>query len=178
MVRNEHQHPQLIVQLAINEKGILRGNYTDEITDNTLPIHVAVDKETQPAAWTVGGNKQTVMEAGLILQRDARSAVERQFDDFLEQFWIRQPLFSRGRSEFDVLLGPAVRVHFNHRVVPFSRTIGSPLSSFVRRSGAPPNGLSAALASPLGSGFRRRMSSRRRQPGRLAYRVHRNTLTC
>jgi hypothetical protein len=46
MVRNEHQHPQLIVQLAINEKGILRGNYTDEIADNTLPIHVAVHKET------------------------------------------------------------------------------------------------------------------------------------
>jgi hypothetical protein len=65
MVRNENQHPQLIVQLAINEKGVLRGNYTDEITENTLPIHGAVDKETQRAAWTVGGNKQTVMEAGL-----------------------------------------------------------------------------------------------------------------
>jgi hypothetical protein len=65
MVRNEQQHPQLIVQLAINKHGILRGNYTDEITDHTLPIHGAVDKETQRAAWTVGGNKQTVMEAGL-----------------------------------------------------------------------------------------------------------------
>ena len=30
MVRNRHQHPQLIVQLAINEIGILRGNYTDD----------------------------------------------------------------------------------------------------------------------------------------------------
>jgi hypothetical protein len=65
MVRNEQQHPQLIVQLAINKQGILRGNYTDEVSDNTLPIHGAVDKETQRAAWTVGGNKQTVMEAGL-----------------------------------------------------------------------------------------------------------------
>ena len=65
MVRNEQQHPQLIVQLAINKQGILRGNYTDEITDSTLPIHGAVDKQTQRAAWTVGGNKQTVMEAGL-----------------------------------------------------------------------------------------------------------------
>ncbi|MEX0679485.1 MAG: hypothetical protein WD063_20590 [Pirellulales bacterium] len=65
MVRNEHQHPQLIMQLAIDRQGILRGNYTDEITDHTLPIHGAVDKDTQRAAWTVGGNKQTVMEAGL-----------------------------------------------------------------------------------------------------------------
>jgi hypothetical protein len=65
MVRNENQHPQLIVQLAINQQGILRGNYTDEVTDHTLPIHGAVDKQTQRAAWTVDGNKQTVMEAGL-----------------------------------------------------------------------------------------------------------------
>ncbi len=65
MVRNEHQHPQLVVQLAINKQGILRGNYTDEVTDNTLPIRGAVDKQTQRAAWTVGGNKRTVMEAGL-----------------------------------------------------------------------------------------------------------------
>ena len=147
MVRNEHQHPQLIVQLAINEKGILRGNYTDEITDNTLPIHGAVDKETQRAAWTVGGNKQTVLEAALILQRDVRSAVERQVDDFLEQFWIRQPLFSRGQSEFAVLLDPAVRVHFNDRVVPFARTIGF-FPEFIRSSfRVPPNGLSAACFS-------------------------------
>jgi hypothetical protein len=65
MVRNENQHPQLIVQLAVDAQGILRGNYTDEISDHTLPIHGAVDKETQRAAWTVGENKSTVMEAGL-----------------------------------------------------------------------------------------------------------------
>ncbi len=65
MVRNENQHPQLILQLAVNEQGILRGNYTDEVTENTSPIHGAVDKQTQRAAWTVGDNKTTVMEAGL-----------------------------------------------------------------------------------------------------------------
>jgi hypothetical protein len=65
MVRNENQHPQLILQLAINEQGILRGNYTDEVTENTSPIHGAVDKQTQRAAWTVGDNKTTVMDAGL-----------------------------------------------------------------------------------------------------------------
>ncbi len=65
MVRNEQQHPQLIVQLAINQQGILRGNFTDEVTDHTSPIHGAVDKTTQRAAWTVGNNQQTVMEAGI-----------------------------------------------------------------------------------------------------------------
>ena len=65
MVRNEQQHPQLIMQMALNKQGILRGNYTDELSEHTLPIHGAVDQQTQRAAWTVGNNQQTVMEAGL-----------------------------------------------------------------------------------------------------------------
>jgi hypothetical protein len=65
MVRDEQQHPQFIVQMAINKQGILRGNYIDELTESTLPIRGAVDNATKRAAWMVGGNKQTVMEAGL-----------------------------------------------------------------------------------------------------------------
>ena len=65
MVRDEKQTPKLITQLAINEQGILRGNYTDEVTNKTSPIQGSVDKQTQRAAWTVGNNKTTVMEAGL-----------------------------------------------------------------------------------------------------------------
>lgn len=65
LVRNEYQHPQLIVQLAINKQGILRGNYTDEVTGQTTPIQGSADKVSQRAAWTVGGNSQSVMEAGL-----------------------------------------------------------------------------------------------------------------
>jgi hypothetical protein len=65
LVRNEQQHPQLILQMAINRQGILRGNYTDEVTEHTQPIHGAVDQKTQRAAWTVGGNDGLVMEAGL-----------------------------------------------------------------------------------------------------------------
>lgn len=65
LVRDETQHPHLIMQLAINQQGILRGNYTDEVTDITQPIQGSVDQKTQRAAWTVGDNKTTVMEAGL-----------------------------------------------------------------------------------------------------------------
>jgi hypothetical protein len=65
MVRDETQHPHLIMQLAVNQQGILRGNYTDEVTDSVQPIHGSVDQKTQRAAWTVGDNKTTVMEAGL-----------------------------------------------------------------------------------------------------------------
>ena len=65
MVRNEQQHPHLILQLAINANGILRGNFTDEISDHISAVQGAVDKQTQRAAWTVGDNHETVMEAGL-----------------------------------------------------------------------------------------------------------------
>lgn len=65
MVQNEQQHPHLILQIAINEKGALRGNYTDTVTDNTLPIQGGADQKTQRAAWTVGTNANTVLEAGL-----------------------------------------------------------------------------------------------------------------
>jgi len=65
MVRNEQQHPQLILQMAVNKQGILRGNFTDEVSEHTQPIQGAVDPKTQRAAWTVGANKSSVMEAGL-----------------------------------------------------------------------------------------------------------------
>ena len=65
MVRNEQQHAQTILQLAINKQGILRGNYTDELTEQTQPVQGAVDPKTQRAAWTVGENNLSIIEAGL-----------------------------------------------------------------------------------------------------------------
>lgn len=65
LVRDEDQHPQLTVQLAINKQGILRGNYNDIVIDHVLPIHGSVDKQTRRAAWTVNNNKNFFMEAGI-----------------------------------------------------------------------------------------------------------------
>ena len=65
LVRNADQHAQTTVQLAINLQGILRGNYTDTVTDHTQQIQGSVDKDTQRAAWTIGDNKNYFMEAGL-----------------------------------------------------------------------------------------------------------------
>jgi hypothetical protein len=66
LVRNEHQESQLVVQLEVNKDGVIRGNYTDEMTDQTQPIHGSVDKKTQRAAWTIGSHKGTVFETGLV----------------------------------------------------------------------------------------------------------------
>ena len=65
LVRNEDHQPQSTVQLAVNPHGILRGNYTDLVTDHALPIEGAVDKKSLRAAWTVGENKNYFMEAGM-----------------------------------------------------------------------------------------------------------------
>ena len=65
MVRNEQQHPHLIMQLAVNRQGMLRGNYTDEVTEATQPIKGAIDQNSQRAAWIVGNHQTLVMEAGL-----------------------------------------------------------------------------------------------------------------
>src|SRR6185369_9892711 len=79
MVRNEQDHPQLILQMAINKQGVLRGNYTDEATEHTLPIHGAVDPQTKRVAFTVGDNKDCVLEAGLsnITQGDAPALIHK-----------------------------------------------------------------------------------------------------
>lgn len=65
LVKNEDQHPTLTLQLAVNKQGILRGNYTDNVSDHSLPIYGSVDKDSQRAAWTVGNNKNYFMEAGI-----------------------------------------------------------------------------------------------------------------
>ena len=63
--RQGESSSNLIMQLAVNKQGIIGGNYTDTVNNDTLPIHGSVDKQTQRAAWTVGNNKGTVLETGL-----------------------------------------------------------------------------------------------------------------
>ncbi len=58
--------PTMIFQLAVNRQGVIRGNYFNTVTQTTLPVHGAVDKKTQRVAWTVGDNKSTVFDTGLI----------------------------------------------------------------------------------------------------------------
>jgi hypothetical protein len=65
LVRDQQEQPHLILQMAVNQQGTLRGNYTDEATEHTSPIHGGVDSKTQRVAWTVGSNPTAVMEAGL-----------------------------------------------------------------------------------------------------------------
>ena len=53
------------IQLAVNKQGVIRGNYTDNVTNKNQVIQGSVDKKTQRLAFTVGENTTNVMETGL-----------------------------------------------------------------------------------------------------------------
>ena len=65
LVQKEESDPHYVVQMAVNKSGVVGGNYTDRVSETTVPIQGAVDKKSQRVAWTVGNNKRTVAETGL-----------------------------------------------------------------------------------------------------------------
>lgn len=66
MIQGDEQIAQHVFQLAVNQDGVVRGNYYDAVADNTLPVYGSVDKESQRVAWSIGEKKTVVFEAGLV----------------------------------------------------------------------------------------------------------------
>ncbi|HLA83352.1 MAG TPA: hypothetical protein VJL29_01045 [Thermoguttaceae bacterium] len=62
---NANTTPDRVFQFAVNKNGVIRGAYYDAVSDQTSPIQGAVNKQTRRAAWTVGSNRQKVMETNL-----------------------------------------------------------------------------------------------------------------
>ncbi len=65
MTQNGQSNSNMVIQLAVNKAGIIRGNYTDTASGSTQKVQGSVDKQTQRAAWTIGSNTSTVIETGL-----------------------------------------------------------------------------------------------------------------
>lgn len=57
--------PSRVVQLAVDKDGNISGTMTNQKTNQTLPIQGRVDKETQRVAFTIGDNKDVVLETGI-----------------------------------------------------------------------------------------------------------------
>ncbi|WP_145087766.1 hypothetical protein [Anatilimnocola aggregata] len=53
------------IQLAVNKAGVIRGNYTDTVTNKSQQVQGSVDKESQRVAFTVGDNTTNVIETGI-----------------------------------------------------------------------------------------------------------------
>jgi hypothetical protein len=85
--KSDHPTNNLVIQLAVNKSGVIRGNYTDTATSNTQPVHGSVDKQSQRVAFTIGDNTTTVVETGLYnLTKDEAPALMHMGADRTEQW--------------------------------------------------------------------------------------------
>ncbi len=99
MVQDQQTDPTMIFQLAVNRQGVIRGNCYNTVTDTTLPVHGAVDKKTQRAAWTIGDNKSTVIDTGLAnLTKDQAPALMH-FGKERTQEWLLVRLKNKAQQE-------------------------------------------------------------------------------
>lgn len=65
MVQGDQTESNNIIQLAVNKKGVIRGNHYNALNDVTQPIQGSVNGKTQRAAWTIGDNSAVVSETGI-----------------------------------------------------------------------------------------------------------------
>jgi len=87
MAEGGQTNPLGVVQLAVNPQGVLRGNFHNTTNNSIAPIAGAVDPKTERAAWTVGGEKTPIFEAGLAnLTRDQTTMLVHTADGRQQQF--------------------------------------------------------------------------------------------
>jgi hypothetical protein len=76
--RDKATDSDVLLQLAVDKKGVIAGTYYNTTTDIGRPIRGMVDKKTQRAAWTFsdGRNTNIIMETGLFnLTQDQTEAL-------------------------------------------------------------------------------------------------------
>lgn len=79
--------PTMVFQLAIDKAGAIRGNYYDQVSDNTVPVTGTLNKTDQRVAWRVGSNKNLVIETGLYnLTQDHSTALVHYGPDQTQQY--------------------------------------------------------------------------------------------
>ena len=55
----------MMIQLAINPQGVVRGNYLNQLTQERSQVYGQLDKKTQRISWTIGENTSTVFDTNL-----------------------------------------------------------------------------------------------------------------
>lgn len=83
----------MILQLAINKDGIVRGNYVNQLTNETAQVYGALDKNTQRISWTIGTNPNTVFDASIgdLVKDDSSVLVHYGANDTSRMALIRLP---------------------------------------------------------------------------------------
>lgn len=75
-----------MVQLAVSKQGVLRGTYYDLLSDTDQPIQGSVDKQTQRAAWTVGG--KVTFQTALPVLTEASGPVSVHYENGQSRQWV------------------------------------------------------------------------------------------
>jgi len=87
LTKTDAEKSDVTIQLAVNKQGVIRGNYTDIVTNKTQVVQGSVDKETQRVAFTVGDNTTNIVETGLYnLTKDEAPALLHFGKDRTEQW--------------------------------------------------------------------------------------------
>jgi hypothetical protein len=99
MIQGDRTDSNDLFQLAVNKAGTIRGNFYNVLTDTTLPVYGAVDKNTRRAAWTVGDKKEPIYEAGFANLTKAETTMLVHFGKDRSQQWslIRIDLPAEGK---------------------------------------------------------------------------------
>ena len=88
LANSDQGDPIMYLQLAVDKQGIIAGTYYNSATETSLPITGKVDSETQRAAWTIGENKNTVMETGVYNLTEEQTSVLVHFGKEKQQTWM------------------------------------------------------------------------------------------
>jgi hypothetical protein len=64
-VNQDEQNPPRVMQLAINQEGLISGTHYHRTTDKLYTVQGRVDQDTQRVAFTIGNDPNVVLETGL-----------------------------------------------------------------------------------------------------------------
>ena len=101
LYQGDSDDSNMVLQLAMNKKGVLSGTYYNVATKTERPVSGMVDQKTQRAAWTFADGKNTdvIMETGLgNLTEDQAPALVHFGQNKTEQWlMVRQPESKQGK---------------------------------------------------------------------------------
>jgi hypothetical protein len=78
---------KMLMQLAVNKAGIIRGNYYNTTDENSQLIEGSIDKKTARAAWIVADKKDVVFDTGLYNLTQSESPILVHFGKDKNEQW-------------------------------------------------------------------------------------------
>ncbi len=95
LYQGDSKDSNMVLQLAMNKKGVLSGTYYNVASNTERPVSGMVDQKSQRAAWTFADGKNTdvIMETGLGNLTEDQAAALVHFGQNKTEQWlmVRQP---------------------------------------------------------------------------------------